>query len=484
MTAPRIFSNRFASVIAIVAAAGACADGWGPTSRSAIVTTAAHVVSRDLTLPLTQFDRYVREGAMLSDEEVLALHPDVEINPVRAIEEEIYLLQAIRSDRIDPYFAFRLGVLGQIVADTVAPMRTAAPELEQQYFKDAERYIQSVEMNSTARRVIDATYFPEQMRRAAAQDDTIEVDYRSGEGFEGLALASLSSDASRAVNSVADTFYTVVVAPVSRLNVSQNDMRQYALGALEYYLRSGKLREADSAVDAVLGSGAVTPELEKQIADVYFEAEHYDKAMEHYRSVLNADPTQREVAARVSRFYESLGDEAMERNFLEDARDAYEQAASVDQMNEDAHRKLYTAERSIESRDARLESARAALELAREYGTEAEKAKLAGNYVESLSHLREARAQYETVTDEFPDLHRDADRGIRLLDLEMKEMRTNLVGSVQRLSGSGYPYTARRLGRAMPGVERQAFHSLHQIELNTAMDAIVEEVGRDIEALR
>lgn len=484
MLATRILCCALATACFLTVVPAVAAEGWGTTSRSAIVTTAAHVVSRDLTLRLTDFDRYVQEGATLTDEELLELHPNAELNPVRTIEEEIYLLQAVRADRIDPYFAFRLGALGHLVADAVAPMSSAAPEYRARYFKDAERYIQSVEMNTAGRRIIDATYFPEQMRRATAKDDTIEVDYRSGEGFEALALASLSADASRAVNAVADTFYTIVVAPVSRLNVSQTDMREYALDALEYYLRRGKLLEADSAVSAVLSSGALTPELEEQIADVYFEAEHFDKAMEHYQSVLEADPTQRDVAARVSTYYEGLGDVAAERNFLEDARDAYERAASADRLNEAAQRKLYMAERDIEARDARLESARAAIELAQDYQTKAEKAKLAGKFVESLSHLREARAQYATVTDEFPELSREAERGIRMLDLETKEMRTNLVGSVRRLSGTGFPYTARRLARTQPGVERQAFESLQQIELNTAMDATAESLGREIEALR
>lgn len=484
MTIPTLHRAWMCGAMALLLTAGAAAEGWGPSARSAIVTTGAHVVSRDLALPLNQFDRYVREGALLTEEEVRALYPNSDINPVRTIQEEIYLLQAIRSKRIDPYFAFRLGAIGQVVANTVAPMKTAAPEYRDQYFEDAEHYIQQVDMNTEPRRVIDATYFPERIRRAASQDDTIEVDYRSGQGFDGLARATLSDNASRAVNAVADTFYTIIVSPVSRLNVSQADMRQYALSALGYYLEHDKLREAQSAVQAVLESGAVTPELERQIADVYFNAGHFEKAMEHYQSVLEADPSQHEVARRVSKYYEELGDEAMQQSRLEQARDYYQIASRTDSLNEAAHRKLFDAERDIEARNARLEAARAALELAQEYETEAEKARLAGNFVASLTHLREAEAQYASVTDEFPDLAREAERGLRMLTLALKEMRTNLVGNVRNLSGTGFPYTARRIARTAPGVERRAFESLKEIELTTAMDSTADSLARDIEALR
>ena len=393
-------------------------------------------------------------------------------------------MQAARTHRIDPYFAFRLGVLGQMVADAVAPMGTAAPDIRQRYFKDAERYIQRVQMNSSNRRLIDATYFPERTRSASAQDDTIEVDYISGAGFGGLDMASLSDDASRAVNAVADVIYTIIVSPVSRLNVSQSDQRQYALDALRYYLERRKLSEADAAIGMVFNSGVLTPALEEQVADVYFESGHFERAMKHYESVLQADPTQRDVAARISTYYEEIGDTATQNSFLEDARDAYQKAADADSLNENAHRKLFNAERAIEARDVRLEASKAAIDLAREYESEAENARLKGNYIESMARLREAHAQYATVTDEFPELSREAGRGIRMLEMAVKEMQTNLVGSVRRLSGSGYPYTARRLGRTVPGGEERAFRSLQQIELNTAMENLAESVGRDIEALR
>ena len=64
----------------------------------------------------------VEAGARVSNADQTRLYPNFEQDPIGAIESEIFLMQAVRGERIDPYYAFRLGLLGKLVAQSTAPL--------------------------------------------------------------------------------------------------------------------------------------------------------------------------------------------------------------------------------------------------------------------------------------------------------------------------------------------------------------------------
>ena len=331
------------------------ASAWGPIAQRSIVATAAHVLSRQHEIRLTKLESYIREGAEAPKAVIEKLYPNVDVNAVGTIEREIYLLQTVRGNRVDPYYAYRLGTLGQLVAQTCSPMESAGQSVREEYFRDVDRYIRRVQMQTSDRLLVDPqAYFLRVRQDASNQDDTIEVDYRSGLGFDGLAGAMLSEDASRAVDAVADVWYTIFAQDVEHINVSQTDVRDFSLQGLEYYLAHNKLREADEMYAKVASLGMMTPDLRKNIGDVYFDTGHFDNAIEQYRSVLEAEPGRRDVVVRISGYFEVLGDTALAKNRLEDARDAFASALEADALNPDALRKLQNAESKIASRDERL----------------------------------------------------------------------------------------------------------------------------------
>ncbi len=122
MTKQRRFlclATALAGVLAFAAPAGA----WGPKTQLAIVTNALHLLSKTSNIPLERLERHLRDGAMVSLSGLERIYARIEDDPTAAIESEMYLLETAQSGRVDPYFAFRLGTLGKLVAEAVSPMR-------------------------------------------------------------------------------------------------------------------------------------------------------------------------------------------------------------------------------------------------------------------------------------------------------------------------------------------------------------------------
>ena len=128
----------------------------------------------------------------------MSMNPGATTNPIGAIESEMILLEAVRGDRVDPYFAYRLGVLGKLVARICSPLERADSTYRNLYYADVDKKIENVPIDSTSRRVVDPqVYLPQVSRSAADRADVIVEDYKTGLGFGGVAQASLSEDASR-----------------------------------------------------------------------------------------------------------------------------------------------------------------------------------------------------------------------------------------------------------------------------------------------
>ncbi|MDP7640620.1 MAG: hypothetical protein QGG73_13070, partial [Candidatus Hydrogenedentes bacterium] len=188
---------------------------WGPKTQESIVRTSALFFSQDAKTPLRNLLSYVLEGSLVSPKKLGAVCPDFQTNPVAAIKREIHLLQAVRAERIDPYYVYRLGVLGQLVADTTAPMGTLNPLYRGQYFADVDASVGRAQLTAQPRRIVDPhAYFGRLRGQIRDQENTIIREYQAGQGFAGLASAALSSDVSRSVNAVLDVWNTVLTRDV------------------------------------------------------------------------------------------------------------------------------------------------------------------------------------------------------------------------------------------------------------------------------
>ena len=471
-------------VLAFLIAPAGGASAWGPVTQESITTAAAHVLSRDDHYPLPRLLKYVRQGASVSASVQNEMHPSFKIDPVAAIQREMFLLQSVRGDRIGPYYVYRMGVLGKLIVQVSAPLAHANPGVRERYYGDVERGIDGVELYAADRKLVDPrAYFLLVTAQAWANDQTIIIDYQGGVGFGGFARSALPLDASRSVNAVADVWYTILSSATPASGLSPSGMRDYTLGAMRFFLAMENYREVESVYEEAEKRDILTTDVQKSLGDLFFDAGLAERAIEEYQKVLERSPGRRDVTERMSRYYESVGDEADAQQNLEDARDAYANAISVDSLHPNAQRKLLDVETRIFARDERLLNQRAATEAARELVNRAQEAAVRRDYARAMALFRQAAQRYGDVTDEFPLEARIATSGIKDVMFRMDELKRELIANAQSLSGTGFRFDVQRLVDNTGDRNQQALQEMLSAEYERALQELRQQVTADLDRL-
>jgi tetratricopeptide (TPR) repeat protein len=470
------------SILAFAAifCAGLPSYAWGPKTQDSIVYTSVLIFSRDTTTLLRNLMPYIREGATVSPKEAEAFFFGYRTNPVAAIEREMNLLQAVRSDRIDPHYAFRLGALGQLVADTTAPMRTLNPVFRDRYFSDVDTHVARAKFEAQPRRIVDPrAYFRRLRGQVEIQENTIIREYQAGQGFDGLASAALSTDLSRSVSAVLDVWHTVLSRDVSSVNISTGNMQNYVLGSLAFYLGQGNMAEVLSAYDRIRALGMNSVGMRQKVGDMFFDAKVFDRAMEEYEEVLLLAPGNRELSEKMARYYEDVGIEALAQDNLEASRDALRLALDKNKLRPEIPRKLDEVNKLIIARDDRLAATREAIRLAKELETQANLESGVLRFAAAMGLLRQAEDQYALVTAEFAEEARVAASGRARIRTKTNAWHAKFLESAQTLSGSGTRDTARCLAAETPGLHEDAMRALLAAELNSALEQLTNDLAED-----
>ncbi len=456
---------------------GVCtgAYAWGPTTRTAVVAAGTHLLGQDSSFTLSRSLKNVMMGAELSEEDFNKQFPLYAVDPVGAIQREMVLLQTMKSSRIDPYYAFRLGVLGRMVASATAPLSHGSTT-QGRYYADVDNAIARTNLTPAARKFVDPrAYFSLMQSQAASNERTIELEYQAGVGFNGIARASLSQDASRSVNAVADTWHTLLTAPAAAFEQPTAAKREYILGAMDFYLKQKNLVEAQASYTLAMNENLIDTNTQKQIGDLYFANGLYDQAIVEYQKILAKDPGQRDVVERVAKFYEMTGDTAVDSDKLEAAREAYAKAVEANSLHPDAQRKLLNVEAKIFAREERLAQQRAAIEEAQAIESRAEEAAIRHDYAAAISLLRDAEQRYGSVTEEFAAESHEATNGARTVMMRTKELKQELIDNSASLSGSGAAFDARQIAGQTPDVSRKALEDMLQSEYRDAVQALGQQ---------
>lgn len=454
------------------------AFAWGPVARASLTSMGVHILSQDGSIPLKKLQTYVHQGARLTERERRELFPTFEFDSVHVIENEMYLLQSLRGERVDPYFAYRLGVLGSLVAQATGPMVAANPRHAARYDADVDREIGGVRVNPSNRMLVDpAAYFLFARKQAQDSGVTIEKDYQSGAGFNGFARAVLFQDVGRSVAAIADVWYTIFATDVAFVNVSRGAMRKYTLGAIQFYLDHSKIVEAADAYARVQSLHMLTPDLQKDVGDLYFEVGQFERAMEEYRKVLEVQPQRHDVMKKVASFYEQGGDKALEEGRLEDARDAFAQALLSDPLHPRAQRRLQESESRIIARDERHLAARMGNANGQELEAQAEEAVLRKNYAQAIVYLKEGEKEYAAVGAEFPKQAQSARIGLRSTRIRIRELKEELILNAQEFSGSGFSHDARKLAADSRNLSKDVLNEMVRAEFQNAVQGLSNEMS-------
>lgn len=456
--------------IAVFCLTTQAAYGWGPNTQISLVSAGAQVISQNGSIPLIRLQTHVRQGASIDAETQAAMYPQFAIDPVSAIQREMYLLQSVKDSKLDPYFAFRLGALGKMVVETMAPLPQARRSVRNQYFADVETRIGQIKLINQTRTVVDPRpYFRFMTDKTTASDDTIQVDYRSGIGFNGLARASLNKTASLAVDAVADVWYTIFASPVAYIDISKGDIRAYVSRGIEYYLTLKNVREVDELYAIAEDRDVLDDDMRKEIGDRFLAGGREEKAIEEYQKILENDPGRRDVKILIADYYVKEGDRWLKSRQLETALEAFAVASRTDSLHPEAERKRLEVEKMIQKRESRLSEQQGRIEVARQLEQRSRQATLNSNTAQAISFLKEAEDNYRKVSDEFTDESNEATRNLRILQTNLRDLQSRLVKDAQELSGSGFSYEVRYLAEKDLGIEESALKSLVEMEYRSAI---------------
>lgn len=471
--------------LGIAVALGFTAEAWGPKTQVAIVTTAVHMLSKEGNIPLGRLEKETRDGAMVSIDTLKKMHVALDAEPVAAIESEMYVLRAAFSGKsdgrrrlVDAYFAYRLGMLGKLVAEALSPMRKVEATYRNLYYADVEKQVQRTEIRTASRRPVEPRlYFPPLISEANLQNELFRKEYQSGVGFKGQAKASLSKDISRAINAVADVWFTVLTEDTVAGIISDVPLQRYVLDAYAFYIRRGNKAEI-AAADARLETlAAKTPEMHAQMGDMFFKAALYERAIEEYTRVLDAAPDRRDVIEKIAGYYVDVGVEALQESKLEAALEAYTKALAVDPIFPGAETKRIEVRSLIADRDARLAADRAAIDKAYELITFAEQKALEERYAEGVTILAQASETFRQVTEEFPEENQKRIRGQREIQYRMREFREALVGNAARFSGTGFALDTREMARrSVRELDTQALEQLIEHDLDAGLKTLADRM--------
>ncbi|HPO17449.1 MAG TPA: hypothetical protein PLI09_28710 [Candidatus Hydrogenedentes bacterium] len=456
----------------LIAGAG---EAWGPRTQLSIVSNALYVLSKEENIPLERLERNIRAGVMISNEVLLETYPSLESNPVEAIELEMRLLQRVKPDRVDAYFAYRLGMLGKMVAVATAPMRGVDPTFRNLYYADVESHIEGIALKSGTRQLVDPViYFPPVLNEARIQNEAIIREYQNGRGFDGLPGLNLSNDASRSVRAVADSWFSILTRDTLPGNVSEAQLQQYVIDAYAFYIHRKNTDEIDIAAERLNTITPLTIDMRVKIGDLYYNAELFDRAMEQYKEVKAAAPERRDVMEKIAEYNMRRGQDALRTKNLETALEAFQTAVDANPLHPLAEKSRLETLSLIAARDARLAANQDALNRAKEFQTQAEQEGLSGNFAKAIAFLKQAENAFNEVTDEFPTEFQLRTRGLNDVRYRTQELKQNIMENAQALSGSGFETDVQELAK----------RPVADLEKNALLDLVRQNLSAELQNLQ
>lgn len=476
---------RLGMAAALVAAAAAIAPeaaAWGPRTSTTISSAAGSLLNEAGVAGLSARQRDIVRGASLSREELEALVPLAASDPLAAITQEMFLLQAVRGQGIDAYFAYRLGVLGQLVARYTAPLAEANSVLREQYFDDVDSAIARTAMPAGRRLLVEpAAYFSRVRAEVADREVIILSDYDSGLGFDGIARAAMPQDVARSAHAVTDVWYTIFRGTATLANLPESQLQRYIIDGLQYYATREGALGLDAAYDRFMAMAPIDADLRKRIGDMFFENGQRERAVAEYKRVVDENPSRRDVVERIAEHYVLEGDAAMNRGELEVAQVAYAEALRFDMLHPNAQAKKLQTERQIRERETRLMADEDLVETAAALQREADVNAGQGEFALAMDRLQEAMRLYQSVSEEFAGPRATAGIGINTVNLRINELKNQLIANAITLSGSGASIDARIAAEAgQRDTNDAALRRLAEQQYEAEIDRLRRELGGPI----
>ena len=447
----RRLSKSSILVLVLVGMAAFEASAWGPRAQRAVTATAIQVIRRE-ALPSafktsdTNYEEDVLRGSVAGPTVLNQgkLRADDAEN-IAAVSNEIGLLREVRKYGFGSYFSYRMGVLASLVADlglpfalNPAPAGQAIRErmesdidahLAQYTFtpgRDSRRYIVSVPEYMAGYR----TFFKENRQMIAD-------DYIRAKGYDGYLVEGAQALFGRAVEAVADAWYTVlrVEGEPSDVRPSAAMVTWYLVDEIKYLLeQKGNLYEATKVYNHFARVNPGLMDAFDQVGDQYYAfgtEEARGRAVREWRIVYDAStPERRQIARKLASHYIQVGQASLEgaaqpraaEESLPNALNAFTQALQFDQTNELAASLINETRAAIAERKERRELNVNVIASAQQVMTQADRSRVDGDFGAAIGTYKKAIGLFELIDNEFPDQFSEANSSIKSINKSITDV--------------------------------------------------------------
>ncbi len=401
------------------------ASAWGPRAQRSIAYMALQVIQKDHPDLLREYETDLLRG---SEEGYAAITDAFPLNSdgesVVGVGLQIRLLRETRELGVGSYFAYRMGVLATLTADVLLPYGFAWTPQEQALrdriaedidaHLDDFRYAGRSSRRTYVRHV--RAYFAE--RRTFFEDNKtlIADDYSAGLGYAGFLSEAAPAYFQRAVEAVADVWYTVLrtEADPSDEELSRPLMTWYLVREIEYLLQVKKnLVQTDVTYAHFEKTNPGIMEAYEKVADLYYTFgtdAAIERAVREWRVAHGlGGPNRDRVGRKLASHYLSVGRRYLESGVkpranetdLPNALQAFQDALYFDRGNADAAGGVQQTNKAIEERRELYDMYMEIIANAERVREEAGRAFTEGDYGAAITTYRKAVSLFESVGDDF-----------------------------------------------------------------------------------
>ena len=411
------------------------ATAWGPQAKQVIMNTSLQLLRREYSERYFdgmefKFTKDLLQGALDGPTDVLDVQWQTRADVLNTVKTEINLLREVRKYGVGSYFAYRLGVIGGLVADCCLPYSLGidegpqSAELRERVNVDTDEHLQSFRFGWNDRQLqfveTVADYLAETKTYSPEAKDMIAVDYAHGAGYDGYLKNGADVFYTRACIAVADIWHTVLRLEGGIFETLPSDraIAWYFADEIEYLLLSkGNVPDAERAYDHFVSADPGIPEAYERIGDHYYRFGDMGRAVDEWRIAASiSSPIRQRVVEKLSDHFISVGKEKLAQGTaprppegaLQDAVEAFREALGVDRANEEAAQLLAEAQFAKKEREALQQAMIEIIASAEQILAQAERAADAGLYEQAISTYEKAKNLCRGVGDDFPDQEKQA----------------------------------------------------------------------------
>lgn len=453
--------RTFSKAICLAALMGLVAfdaAAWGPRAQRAITSTAMQMIRRTYSSAFKatteNFDQDVINGALagLSGlRDTAGLTTDERI--MNRISSEMQLLREVRKYSPGSYFSYRMGVLSTMTADLFLPFALdtspSGTQLARRIEADIDERLASFSFHprrQTPTLIRDVREYVNENRPFFSNAEVlVAADYSRGDGYDGYLKRGAQTSFERAVQAVADVWYTVLYEGTNGNEVAPSDdsLTWYLVDEIDYMLSvKNNLKQAERTYSFFSRVNPGILSAYEEVGDLFYRHGARERGVREWETaMMTTGPDRQRIVRKLANYHIDRGKDRLlaaklpdaPETTLTEALDAFEMALKIDGTSEVAMQAIHETKHEMRQRAERESTDIALVAAAESTLNEAKQRASQRKFGEALSMFSKAEDLFGNVTDEFPAQRETKLQGIKDAQAETRRVLNDILNQAQNI---------------------------------------------------